>query len=94
MGDVEPAEVIEQVTLAGRVVAHHPFGNGCDHHIEDSIDARTGMHRCTDSGNDRLAIVAHQCGQQRAIVLPAVVDRQHRRASRSSLPRARMNGRV
>ena len=76
VGDVEPAEVVEQVALAGRVVAHHPLADGLDHDVEDPVDAGPAAHRIGDGGNDGLAVVAQERRQERAVVVPAVVDRE------------------
>ena len=39
VGDVEPAEVVVEVELAGRVVAQHALGHGVDDDVEHAVDA-------------------------------------------------------
>ena len=89
VGDVEPAEVVEQVALAGRVVAHHPLADGLHDDVEHAVDAGTVAQRRDDRRHDRLAVVAQQRRQQRPVVVPAVVDRQVRQRRQIRRRRAR-----
>ena len=76
VGDVEPSEVVEQVAFAVGVVPHHPLADRLDHDVEHAIDPGAGTHRIGDGGNDRLAVIAQQRCQQRAVVVPSIVDRK------------------
>ena len=64
MGDVEPAEVVVEVELAGRVVAQHPLGHRVDDDVEDAVDTRAVAQR-VDGGVERGGTVAsdQQCAR-------------------------------
>ena len=57
VGDVEPAEVVVEVELAGRVVAQHPLGDGVDDDVEHAVDAGALAQR-VDRGVQRRGPVA------------------------------------
>ena len=74
VGDVEPAEVVVEVELAGRVVAQHPLGHRVDHDVEHPVDAGAVAQR-VDRGDaaarpDRTRSAAVDRVVQAAVVAP------------------------
>jgi hypothetical protein len=65
VGDVEPSEVVEQISLAGDVVAHHPFTDGLGRRRRVHRRRRHLADRCRHGGNDRPAVAAEQDVEQR-----------------------------
>ena len=96
VGDVEPAEVVVEVELAGRVVAQHPLGHRVDDDVEHAVDTRAVAQR-VDGGVERGGAVAavEQCGV--AAGRRRAMSGRHRRrcsASRSTPASAFVNGRM
>ena len=74
VGDVEPAEVVGEVELAGDVVAQHPFTDGLDDDVEHAVDPRS-VPEGRGGGLDRRGpLVAEEGHEEASVVAPAGVD--------------------
>ena len=61
VGDVEPAEVVVEVELAGRVVAQHPLGDG----VDDDVEQRRRRRRRRGARRRRRAAARPGRGRRR-----------------------------